>query len=222
MTPKRCSQAIRLTPPLDTAGKLLLPWAAAAAGDWKTALATPDSSGDHLVGQIALLDQALPAREPPSDRRGGSGVPQVAVDQRRRRASTPPPMASFWSATGARGTRSASTSPALEGRAIEFAPAGRRWPARRRATRLRRAPTLQPGRRQGPARRAAAFMLAEKQPELGLDYLRLVLRLDPKRDEAWLAGRRHAERRRPCRRRAAGLCRAATGLVRPMSRRARG
>ena len=48
-----------LTPPLDTAGKLLLPWAAAAAGDWKTALAAPDTGGDHLVGQIALLDQAL-------------------------------------------------------------------------------------------------------------------------------------------------------------------
>jgi len=48
-----------------------------------------------------------------------------------------------------------------------------------------RAPTLQ----QGAANALlppAAFLLAEKQPELGIDFLRLVLRLDPKRDEAWL------------------------------------
>ncbi len=32
----------------------------------------------------------------------------------------------------------------------------------------------------------AAILLAEKQPELGLTYLRLVLRLDPTRDEAWI------------------------------------
>src|SRR6185312_8209155 len=32
----------------------------------------------------------------------------------------------------------------------------------------------------------AAVLLAEKQQQLGLDYLRLILRLDPHRDEAWL------------------------------------
>ncbi len=172
-----------LTPPLDTAGKLLLPWAAAAAGDWKTALAAPDTGGDHLVGQIALLDQALLL-----ENRHQTG----AADQAFRKLLSISDGAGLY--TAAYGeflerhgrTRDAvslyqsglKTEPsnALLQDALASAQAGHPPP---------RAPTLQ----QGAANALlppAALMLAEKQPELGLDYLRLALRLDPKRDEAWL------------------------------------
>src|SRR6185312_7532111 len=45
-------QTAALTPPLDRAGKLVLPWAAAEAGDWKTALAEPTGAGDHITNQV--------------------------------------------------------------------------------------------------------------------------------------------------------------------------
>ena len=47
------------------------------------------------------------------------------------------------------------------------------------------APSLNQGAAQARLAPAALF-LADKQQELGLAYLRLVLRLDPQRDEAWL------------------------------------
>ena len=46
-------------PPHRAASALLLPWAAAAAGDWKTALTLQDAQGDRLVTEVSLLNQAL-------------------------------------------------------------------------------------------------------------------------------------------------------------------
>ena len=172
-----------LTAPLDTAGKLLLPWTAAAAGDWKTALAAPDNGGDHLVGQIALLDQALLLE----NRRqtdladqafrkllsisDGAGLYTAAYGEfLERHGRAPAAIALYQSGLKAEPTN-ALLQDALARAQVSGAPP--------------HAPTLQ----QGAANALlppAAFLLAEKQPDLGLDYLRLVLRLDPKRDEAWL------------------------------------
>ena len=48
-----------LGPPHRSAGILLLPWAAAESGDWKTALTLQDARGDRLVTEVSLLNQAL-------------------------------------------------------------------------------------------------------------------------------------------------------------------
>jgi tetratricopeptide (TPR) repeat protein len=172
-----------LTPPLDTAGKLLLPWTAAAAGDWKTALAAPDAGGDHLVGQIALLDQALLFENRHQTDQAdqafrkllsvsdGAGLYTAAYGEFLERHRRTPAAVALYQA----GLKTEPTNGLLED-ALERAQAGHSPP---------HAPTLQ----QGAANALlppAAFLLAEKRPELGLDYLRLVLRLDPQRDEAWL------------------------------------
>src|SRR6202000_1631600 len=47
-----------LGPPHRSASALLLPWAAAQAGDWKTALTLQDAHGDRLVTEVSLLNQA--------------------------------------------------------------------------------------------------------------------------------------------------------------------
>jgi tetratricopeptide (TPR) repeat protein len=172
-----------LAPPLDAAGKLLLPWAAAAAGDWKTALTAPENGGDHLVGQIALLDQALlfenRRQNDEADQAfrklltvsDGAGLYTAAYGEFLERHGRAPAAIALYQS----GLKSEPSNALLQD-GLARAQAGHAPP---------RAPTLQ----QGAASALlppAAFLLAEKQPELGLDYLRLVLRLDPKRDEAWL------------------------------------
>ncbi|HXQ46080.1 MAG TPA: tetratricopeptide repeat protein, partial [Caulobacteraceae bacterium] len=155
----------------------------AAAGDWKTALAAPDSGGDHLVGQIALLDQALllenRRQTDEADQAfrkllaisDGAGLYTAAYGEFLERHGRAPAAIALYQS----GLKSEPSNALLQD-ALARVQSGRQPP---------RAPTLQ----QGAANALlppAAFLLAEKQPELGLDYLRLVLRLDPKRDEAWL------------------------------------
>jgi tetratricopeptide (TPR) repeat protein len=172
-----------LTAPLDTGGQLLLPWAAAAAGDWNAALAAPAAGDDHLVYQIALLDQALLFENHRQTNEAdqafrkllsisdGAGLYTAAYGEfLERRGHTPAAVALYQA-----GLKTSPSNTLLQD-GLARAQAGHPPP---------RAPSLQ----QGAASALlppAAFFLAEKQPGLGLDYLRLVLRLDPKRDEAWL------------------------------------
>ena len=183
----REAQALLTTPPGgptdDSATKILLPWAAASAGDWKTAFTLPDSDGDRLIAQVLLLDQALLYEH--RDQVGqanetfgkllaqsdGAGLYTTAYGeflQRHGRTST---AINFYEAA-----LKGNPSNTLVQDALAKAKAGKPAPA---------APSLAEGA--GRALLApAALLLAEKQPQLGLVYLRLVLRLDPKRDEAWL------------------------------------
>ena len=172
-----------MPPPLDTAAKLLTPWAAAAAGDWKTALAAPPPGEDHLVTQIAMLDRALlfenrhEIGEADQAFRGllaisdGAGLYTAAYGEfLERHGKTSDAVALYTAATRN------EPSNTLLAEALARAKAGR-------------APPVAPNFQQGAAAALlppAAFLLAEKRPALGLDYLRLVIRLDPKRDEAWL------------------------------------
>jgi tetratricopeptide (TPR) repeat protein len=167
----------------DIATKLLLPWAAGAAGDWKTALTLPDPGGDHLIEQVSLLDQALLYEHRDDIGRAnqtfgkllgesdGAGLYTLAYGeflQRHERGST---AINLYQAA-----LKGDPSNALVQEALARARSGHAPPA---------APTLAEGA--GRALLApAALLLAEKQPQLGLIYLRLVLRLDPHRDEAWL------------------------------------
>jgi tetratricopeptide (TPR) repeat protein len=183
----REAQALLTTPPGgptdDSATKILLPWSAAAAGDWKTALTLPDSDGDRLIAQVLLLDQALlyehrdqicQANETfgkllaQSD---GAGLYTTAYGEFLQRHGRTSAAISLLQAA-----LKGNPSNALVQDALDRAKAGRPAPP---------APTFAEGA--GRALLApAALLLAEKQPQLGLVYLRLVLRLDPMRDEAWL------------------------------------
>lgn len=176
-----------LTPPLSapftSASALLTPWAAAEAGDWKAALALPADPQDRLVDEIGRLDNAMLQerrhRYAQADAMyqqllkdaGGSGVYSAAygafLERRGRRADA---IAVYQAELkGDPGNRTMVEALArVEG--------GKPAPA---------ALTLQQGAAQALLGPAVVF-LSEKQSEPGLAYLRLVLRLDPSRDDAWL------------------------------------
>ena len=162
------------------AASLLTPWAAAAAGDWAVATAPVASSGDRAVQAFGQLDHALLL-----ERAGKFADAEAAYQVMSTRGGV------FALAYGAflerRGRRDAAlviygqslakdpTDPAFtaaKARAASNGPA----PA---------APTIRSGAAEamiGPA----ALLLAQKQPDAGLAYLRLALKLDPDLAEAWV------------------------------------
>jgi tetratricopeptide (TPR) repeat protein len=162
---------------------LLAPWAAAGAGDWKTALTLPNPHGDRLVDGLSRLDQAMlyerAGRMDDADagfrnlvaESGGLALYTTRYgDFLERRGRRKDAAALYANALKAGGPSSAYSA------ALQRVQAGGPAPA---------APTIAQGAGRallGPA----AQLLAEKQPELGVAYLWLVLRLDPGRDEAWL------------------------------------
>lgn len=172
-----------LAPEHATAAKVLLPWAAVEARDWKTALALPAGDGDHLVDEVALLNQALIF-----ERRGryaeaeanfrkligdgdGAGVNALAYGEFLERRGRKADAAKVYQAALNGGAPGQDLQAALN-----RIKAGGAAPA---------APTPA----QGAARALlppSALLLADKQPELGQVYLRYVLNLDPTLDEGWL------------------------------------
>jgi tetratricopeptide (TPR) repeat protein len=162
---------------------LLGPWAAAGAGDWKTALTLPNAHGDRLVDGLSRLDEAMlyerAGRMDDADaafrnlvaESGGLALYTTRYgDFLERRGRRKDAEALYANALKAGGPNSAYSA------ALQRVQAGGPAPA---------APTIAQGAGRallGPA----AQLLAEKQPELGVAYLWLVLRLDPGRDEAWL------------------------------------
>ncbi len=172
-----------LAAPLDRAGALLLPWAAAQAGDWKTALAPASGADDHLTGQVSQLDRALLLENRHSfgeadqtfrdllAQSDGAGLYTAAYGaflERRGRGAA--------AITLYQTALSRDPDNGLLQEALARAQAGHPPP---------HAPSFQEGAA-AALLAPAALLLAEKQQRLGLDYLRLILRLDPHRDEAWL------------------------------------
>lgn len=161
---------------------LLSPWAAAQAGDAEGALVQPKAGNDKLVeyigqlGQAFLFERAKRFDEAETDFKAlaqGDSPTEMAVlayggflERRGRRLDA---VALY--DTALKDSRSA----ALEA-ARDRASGGRPAPA---------PPTLKEGAAQALLAPAAA-MLAAKQNQIGLAYLRLALRLDPQRNEAWL------------------------------------
>lgn len=165
------------------AGALLEPWAAAAAGDTQGSIVRPMVGGDKVVeyfgqlGQALLFERAKRYDEAETDYKALAVAPELgnlfvmdygAFLERRGRARE---------------------AVAVYDAALAQAPTDREvLVARQRAASGGVAPAL-PTIRQGAARALmapAASMMAEKQAELALAYLRLALRLDPARDEAWI------------------------------------
>jgi tetratricopeptide (TPR) repeat protein len=169
--------------PHRSAAALLGPWAAAQAGDVEGSLVRPAVRGDPLVdyfgqlGQAFLFERAKRYDEAETDFKAlvsGASPGELVVlayggflERRDRRAD----------------------AVALYDKALADSPNNLSLQeAKTRAAANKPAPpmlTLRQGAAQsllGPA----ATMVAAKQDQLALAYLRLVLHLDPQRDDAWL------------------------------------
>ena len=161
---------------------LMAPWAAAGAGDWKAALTLPTSHGDQLVENLARLSQALlyerAGRMDDADaafrnligQAGGVSLYALRYGEFLERLGRRKDAIAVYAAS------LRSKGDGALGAAMRRAEAGGAAPA---------APTIA----QGAARALwgpAATLISQKQPELGVAYMWLVLRLDPSRDDVWL------------------------------------
>ncbi|MAK81321.1 tetratricopeptide repeat protein [Phenylobacterium sp.] len=169
--------------PHRTAAALLTPWAAAQAGQMDLATRRPDVPGDKLVEYFGMLGQAHQYErlrrydEAETDFKAlteGTDAPPMLVvaygeflERRGRRADA----VALYDRALATYRRDASLSL-----------------ARDRALARRSAPSP-PTVRQGAAQAIltpAAAMLAARQSQFALAYVRLALRLDPERMDAWM------------------------------------
>jgi tetratricopeptide (TPR) repeat protein len=169
--------------PHRTAAALLTPWAAAQAGQMDLATRRPDVPGDKLVEYFGMLGQAHQYErlrrydEAETDFKAlteGTDAPPMLVlaygeflERRGRRADA----VALYDRALTTYRRDASLSLARE-RAL-----------------ARRAPPPPPTVRQGAAQAIltpAAAMLAARQSQFALAYVRLALRLDPERMDAWM------------------------------------
>jgi tetratricopeptide (TPR) repeat protein len=169
--------------PHRAAAALLGPWVAAAAGDLEGSIVRPQLRGDGgvdyfgQIGQAHLFERARRYGEAETDFKA-----VTAVD-------TPSEVAVL--AYGGFLERRARRDEALKlyDAALERNPASLALnAARTRAAAGKSAPPV-PTIRQGAAfalLAPAATMIAAKQDQIGLAYLRLALALDPDRNDAWL------------------------------------
>ncbi len=170
--------------PHSIAAALIRPWAAAAAGDWKTATAPFGTGADNLVVAFGGLGRAQLL-----ERNGRLSDADAAF---KAIASTREPL--FVLAYGAFLERRGRTAEAvaLYGQAAARAPDDATLALARKRAQGHGAPPAPPSLLEGPADslvNLAALLVADHQPEIGLSYLRLALRLDPSRTDAWvLAG----------------------------------
>ncbi|WP_309646530.1 tetratricopeptide repeat protein [Phenylobacterium sp.] len=165
------------------AAALLAPWAAAMGGDVDGSLVRPEVRGDRVVdyfgqlGQAYLYERAKRFDEAETDYKaltGGENALDMAIlaygaflERRNRRPD----------------------ALALYDKALAAQPSDAIMAAARARALAGKSPPPMPTLRQGAAQvliAPAATMLGAKQDQLGLAYLRLALRLDPARNEAWL------------------------------------
>lgn len=169
--------------PHRAASALLSPWAAASAGDTDGSLVRPEVPGDKVVeyfgqlGQGFLFERARRYDEAETDFKALTGMSEVGSLF----------MLDYGGFLERRGRWNDAL--ALYDSGLLSEPGDRElMAARARAASRKGAPPM-PTIREGAAKALiapAAAMIAERQGELALAYLRLALRLDPSRDEAWV------------------------------------
>ena len=168
--------------PHGAARSLLLPWAAAQAGQTEASLARPQAENDKLVEAFGLLAQAHLFER------------ARRYDEAETDFKTLPKgdgLAAFQLAYGEflerRGRRDEAI--AVYDAALLAAPGYPELVAARARAEAKQpapaAPEISAGAAQGLLA-ASAAMMQMRQPQLAQAYLRLVLRLQPERDEAWL------------------------------------
>jgi tetratricopeptide (TPR) repeat protein len=171
----------RLNAPHRSAAAMLAPWAAAAAGDRVASLARPELRGDRLVevfgqlGQAQLFERAKRYDEAETDYMALVGLGDAGV--------------LFAGDYGAFLERRGRWNDAIAVYDRALAQASRDQPlqaARARAASHKGAPPL-PTIREGAARgltAPAAQFIADRQFEMAIVYLQMILYLDPSRDDA--------------------------------------
>jgi Flp pilus assembly protein TadD len=169
--------------PHKSAAALLAPWAAAQAGDVEGSLIRPAVRGDRQVdyfgqlGQAALYERAKRFDEAETDYKAltvGSNPSDLAV-------------VAYGAYLERRGKKVDAV--ALYDQQLSREPNSLAVKAARTRAAAGKAPPAMPSIREGAAVALlgpSVGMMAAKQNELGLAYLRLLLRLDPSRDEAWV------------------------------------
>lgn len=169
--------------PHRSAAMLLAPWAAAQGGDLEGSLVLPQVKGDRLVdyfgqlGQASLFERARRYDEAETDFKAATAGPspsEMAVlayggflERRGRKLDA---VALYEAALGRE--PSSIAMKAARSRVATGQPAPK-------------PPTIREGAAQALLA-PSATMIAAKQTQIALSYLRLVLRLDPQRDEAWV------------------------------------
>jgi tetratricopeptide (TPR) repeat protein len=172
-----------LNVPHGVAAALLRPWAAAEAGKWDAALALPSAKGDKLLLLIASLDQAMLF-----ERAKRYPEAETAFKALMSQTVALPLVAPAYGAFLERRGRRAEAVTAYDAALATASDDPSLLAARARAA-GKGAPPPQMSIREGAAQALmapAAQMQGEKQLEIALVYLRLILRLDPARDDAWL------------------------------------
>lgn len=159
---------------------LLRPWAAAAAGDWKRATAPVPAVSDRAVASFAELGRArllehagrmAEAEGAFKDQTARGGIFALAYGEFLER----------------RGRRADAV--AIYGAALAKEPTDPVFLAAKARASSRAAPPPLPTVKEGAAQAMigpAALLLAVKQSDAGMAYLRLALKLDPRLDEGWV------------------------------------
>jgi len=169
--------------PHKSAAALLAPWAAAEAGDVEGSLVRPQVRGDRLVdyfgqlGQATLFERAKRYDEAETDFKATVQVP------------TPTEMGvlAYGGFLERRGRKLDAL--ALYDAQLTREPDSIAVKAAKARAEAGKPPPPMPTLKQGAAEALiapSATMIAAKQTQLALAYLRLVIRLDPERDEAWV------------------------------------
>jgi tetratricopeptide (TPR) repeat protein len=169
--------------PHRSAAALLAPWAAAQAGDLEGSLVRPQVRGDTTVdyfgqlGQAHLYERAKRYDEAETDFKaitGGEASSELAV-------------LAYGGFLERRGRRAEAVK--LYDASLQRSPSSLGLKAARTRAAGNKSPPSAPSIKEGAALAMlapAATMIAAKQGQIGLAYLRLALRLDPQRNDAWL------------------------------------
>jgi tetratricopeptide (TPR) repeat protein len=169
--------------PHRSAAALLAPWAAAMAGDAEGSIVRPLVRGDRAVdyfgqlGQAQLFERARRYDEAETNYKGLTAG-DVSLDM---------VTLAYGAFLERRGRRAEAVE--LYDKALANAPGSGSVRAARERAAAGKAPPPLPSLKAGAAQAMvapAAGLLAAKQDQLGLAYLRLALRLDPGRNDAWL------------------------------------
>jgi tetratricopeptide (TPR) repeat protein len=169
--------------PYEGVAQLLAPFAAAAAGDFRAATVHPVIEGEPIAQFYASLDQGKLYEHFHHDDEAETAFRALIT------GGDPGGIASL--ALGAlleRRGRSAEAA-AIYATAMTRNPTDSSLDAARARALARKPPPPEPTIRQSAAEALVApatVLIIQKQYEVGLAYLRLALRLDPGRDEAWV------------------------------------